>query len=141
MLGTNLNSPYESAKRLSQESGSLQDTGKRFLQYLEKLEMHDSEVDTLLVQNYEKEYLKVESTAEVLITMIGEYKLKLQQRLLENMLRERNTVNSHLREVQEKKSQVLALKDGITEVEQELKLIKDNEGEYLRLQMEYRRHL
>lgn len=56
MLGVNLNSPYEAAKRLSRESVSLQATGGRFYQYLEKLEWLDSETEQLIVQNYEQEY-------------------------------------------------------------------------------------
>lgn len=56
MLGVNLNSPYEAAKRLSRESTSLLATGQRFLQYLEKLEWHDNEADKMILENYESEF-------------------------------------------------------------------------------------
>jgi hypothetical protein len=39
----------------------------------------------------------------------------------------------HLREIKEKKKEVLDIKEGISEVDEEIKRIKDNEGEYLRL--------
>jgi hypothetical protein len=42
MLGVNLNSPYEAAKRLLRESQSLINTGERYKKYLEKMEEHDT---------------------------------------------------------------------------------------------------
>ena len=65
--------------------------------------------------------------------MLVDYKEKLQSKLTDNMVMERNQVNLHLKEIQEKKREVLEIKEGINEVDEELKAIKDNEDEYLRL--------
>jgi hypothetical protein len=56
MLGVNLNSPYEAAKRLSRESENLLSTGSRFQQYLEKMEQLANEADDIILQNYESEF-------------------------------------------------------------------------------------
>ena len=93
------------------------------------------------MQNYESEFSKVESIAQVLTQMINEYKEKLQAKLSENMVKERNQVNLHLREIRDKKVEVLEIREGIIEVDEEIKRIKDNEGEYLRLQMELQMQL
>ena len=108
---------------------------------MEKLEGLDNETDKLIMQNYESEYSKVESIAQVLTQMINEYKEKLQAKLSENMVKERNQVNLHLREIRDKKVEVLEIREGIIEVDEEIKRIKDNEGEYLRLQMELQMQL
>ena len=42
-----------------------------------------------------------------------------------------------MREIKEKQKEALEIRENINEVEEELKRIKDNEGEYLRLQKEY----
>ena len=57
---------------------------------MEKLEGLDNETDKLIMQNYESEFSKVESIAQVLTQMINEYKEKLQAKLSENMVKERN---------------------------------------------------
>jgi len=46
-----------------------------------------------ILQNYESEYQKVENIAQILTQMISEYKDKLQKRLLDSMIKERNLVN------------------------------------------------
>jgi hypothetical protein len=51
--GSNMNSPYEAAKRLYKESQSLVSTGERFLEYLDKLDSHDKESEEKIMQNYE----------------------------------------------------------------------------------------
>lgn len=53
------------------------------------------------------------------------------------MVKERNTVNTHLKDIQEKKQETCEVKLAVEEVEIELKNIKENEQEYLRLQKEY----
>jgi len=45
LVGVNLNSPYEVAKRLSSECTNLQSTGLRFQSYLEKMELIATEAD------------------------------------------------------------------------------------------------
>lgn len=69
--------------------------------------------------------------------MINEYKEKLQKRLTEGMVRERNQVTLHIKDIHEKKREVTDIRQGIEEVDEELGKIKENEGEYLRLQKEY----
>ena len=49
------------------------------------------------------------------------------------MVLERNKVNLHVREIQKKKTEVGEIKGGIGEVEVELKGVKENESDYLRL--------
>jgi hypothetical protein len=73
------------------------------LQYLEKLEVHDNEAEKVIVDNYETEFQKVESVSQMLITMITDYKEKLQKRLTDSMVKERNQVNLHLKDIQQKK--------------------------------------
>jgi hypothetical protein len=51
--GSNMNSPYEAAKRLFRESESLISTGERFLEYLDKLDSHDNDSEHKIMQNYE----------------------------------------------------------------------------------------
>jgi uncharacterized protein YfaS (alpha-2-macroglobulin family) len=53
------------------------------------------------------------------------------------MVKERNVVNNHIKEIQIKKTEVTEVKLGVEDVEVELKSIKENESEYLRLQNEY----
>ena len=77
MFGVNLNSPYETAKRLSRESQSLVSTGERYLQYLDKMKEHDGESEKVILNNYEQEFEKVECVSQMLIQMIMEYKEKL----------------------------------------------------------------
>ena len=114
MLGVNLNSPYEAAKRLSRESDSLLSTGQRLLQYLEKMEQLADEADRHIVENYESEYQKVESVAQILVQMITEYKEKVQARLTDSMVKERNTLTEHKKDIQVKKQEVNIIKEGIT---------------------------
>lgn len=59
----NLNSPYETAKRLMRECDALQSTSDRFMEYLHKLETLDNKADKMLMSNYETEYNKIESVA------------------------------------------------------------------------------
>lgn len=69
--------------------------------------------------------------------MITEYKSKLQTKLTEAMVAERQSINKHYREIATKKKEVDTVKSGVEEVTSELKSIKENEQEYLRLQKEY----
>lgn len=73
--------------------------------------------------------------------MITDYKTKLQKQLTDSMVLERNKVNLHVREIQKKKTEVGEIKGGIGEVEVELKGVKENESDYLRLQKEYYKRL
>jgi uncharacterized protein YfaS (alpha-2-macroglobulin family) len=57
------------------------------------------------------------------------------------MVKERNVVNNHIKEIQIKKTEVTEVKLGVEDVEVELKSIKENESEYLRLQNEYYRRM
>jgi hypothetical protein len=77
LLGVNLNSPYEAAKRLMRECEALRSTSDRFKEYLKRLEIHDLEAEKVIMGNYEKEFQKVESVAQTLIQMIIDYKEKL----------------------------------------------------------------
>lgn len=73
--------------------------------------------------------------------MITDYKDKLQMQLTNSMVIERNKLNIHTREINANKAQVTEIKNGINDVDLELKSIQENEGEYLRLQKEYFRRL
>lgn len=59
--------------------------------------------------------------------MITDYKDKLQKQLTDSMVKERNQINLHLRDIQLKRSDVAEIKLGVEEVEIELKHIKENE--------------
>ena len=93
MFGVSLNSPYESAKRLSRESQSLVNTGHRYLAYLDKMEQHDEASEQVVLHNYEQEFEKVETVSQMLIQMILDYKEKLQRKLQESMVREKQSIN------------------------------------------------
>lgn len=86
MFGVNLNSPYEAAKRLSRECQSLNNTGDKYSKYLCKMEELNSSSEQMILQNYEQEFDKVENISKMLIQMIIDYKIKLQNKLTENMV-------------------------------------------------------
>jgi hypothetical protein len=65
--------------------------------------------------------------AQILIQMITDYKDKIQKRLTDNMVKERNAINQHIKEINKKKSEISIIREGVEEVENELKVIKDNE--------------
>lgn len=77
--------------------------------------------------NYEKEFQKVETVAQILIQMITDYKEKLQKQLTDSMVKERNIVNLHIKDIDRKKQEIAEIKMGVEEVELELKTIKENE--------------
>eukprot|EP00347_Sterkiella_histriomuscorum_P014492 403360670 len=138
----NLNSPYESAKRLMRECSSLMNTSDRFNEYLNKLSQLDEKAENQLLSNYEQEYNKLESISQLLIQMITDYKDKQQQKLTDSLVLERNQINMHMKQIEGHRGQVKDIKNAIQEeVEVELKAIQENESEYLRLQKEYFRRL
>ena len=59
------------------ECEALQSTSDKFLQYINKLEQLDTESEKIVMDNYEREYQKVESVAQIMIQMINDYKDKL----------------------------------------------------------------
>ncbi|CDW71274.1 kelch motif family protein [Stylonychia lemnae] len=141
VIGVNLNSPYESAKRLMQECEALQSTSSKFMQYINKLEQLDNESEKIIMDNFEKEYQKVEGVAQIMIQMINDYKDKLQKQLTDSMVVERNKLNQHIKEINLKRIEITDIKSGVEEVAIELSSIKENEQEYLRLQKEYYRRM
>ena len=52
----NIFSPYEAAKRLGIESKSLVDTSERYMEFLSHLKQMDTDYETQVVSNFEKEY-------------------------------------------------------------------------------------
>ena len=127
MFGVNLNSPYETAKRLSRESQSLVSTGERYLQYLDKMKEHDGESEKVILNNYEQEFEKVECVSQMLIQMIMEYKEKLQKKLTESMIKERTVINQHYKDIEEKRGDVKDILESVGLVEHELEEVKENE--------------
>ncbi len=81
----NLNSPYEAAKRLSNESGNLVKTGEKYLRYLRSLHNQDEDTSDQVTGNYETEFDKLETICSMLHTMINDHKTRLQTKLTDNM--------------------------------------------------------
>lgn len=136
----NLNSPYEAAKRLMRESETLLATADRFREYLAGLEGCDQGAEKKLMDNYEREFQKVEAVAQTIVQMVLDYKDKLQHQLTESMVKERSTINAHLKEISLKLAEVAEIRSGVAEVAADLKAVQENENEYLRLQKQkYRR--
>lgn len=73
MFSMNIFSPYEAAKRLGVESGSLVKTGERYLQYLQRLQEMDTCYEAEITKNFEEEFLKVEAYKKNMIKIITEY--------------------------------------------------------------------
>ena len=136
MFGVNLNSPYETAKRLSREGSSLISTGDRYLKYLDKMKGHDEESEKVILQNYEEEFEKVETVSKMLIQMIMDYKEKLQKKLTDSMVRERGQINKHFKEIEEKTEDVKEILDQVGEVQLSLDGIQENEQAFMKQQME-----
>jgi hypothetical protein len=49
-------------------------TGERFIEYLDKLDAHDKESEVKIMDNYEKEFEKVDTVSKIIIQMINDYK-------------------------------------------------------------------
>lgn len=132
MFGVNLNSPYEAAKRLSRESQSLVNTGERYKKYLDKMEEQDAQSEKTVLLNYEEEFEKIETVSNMLIKMITDYKERLQSKLTESLIKQRNMLNMHIKEIESKKTDVTDILENVNEVEQELEEIKENEQAFLK---------
>jgi hypothetical protein len=69
-----------------------------------------------------------------MINMINEYRDKLQQRLTNSFVNERNLLNEHSKAIIDRKKEALGIKDSLLDVvDSELKIISKNEQEYHRL--------
>lgn len=53
----------------------------------------------MILRNYEQEFDKVENISKMLIQMITEYKERLQNKLTESMVSQKNMINSHGKEI------------------------------------------
>lgn len=68
--------------------------------------------------------------------MIADYKARLQQELTEALARERGAVIAHTQAVARKQAEVAEVRLGVEDVAAELRALRENEEEYLRLQKE-----
>ena len=132
MFGVNLNSPYEAAKRLSRECQSLNNTGDKYLKYLKKMDEMNANSEQQVLHNYEQEFEKVENVSKMLIKMINDYKEKLQNKLTDNMVQQRNMINSHSKEIEHQKCEVVDILENVSDVEGQLESIKENEQTFLK---------
>lgn len=64
--------------------------------------------------------------------MITDYKERLQKKLTDSMVNQRNLINYHVKEIAIKKSEVSEILEGVNEVEEELEQIKENEQIFLK---------
>jgi hypothetical protein len=82
------------------------------------------EAEEIVLQSYQGEYRKLEQIAALMVSMIGQCKERLQERLTEGMVRERNALNEHAKAIGELRAQTLSVRENLTEVvESELKTI------------------
>ena len=79
------------------------------------------------MRNYEQEFDKMETVSQMLISMITDYKDKLQKRLTDSMVKQRNLVNVHMKDIREKKQKIREVLTGVEVVEKEVESIKENE--------------
>lgn len=68
----------------------------------------------------------------MLIQMIKEYKERLQNKLSDNMVQQRNMINTHSKEIQHQKGEVADILENVGDVEQQLESIKENEQTFLK---------
>lgn len=55
-----------------------------------------------------------------LIQMITDYKERLQKKLTDSMVKQRNTINAHLKEIVVKKNEVTEILENVNQVEDQL---------------------
>ena len=81
--------------------------------------------------NYETEYEKVETYKKIMIQVISEYTDSVKNKLLLQMLQQRNLINEHEKEIKSKISDIGNVMNGAYSVEKRLKQIVKNEEVYL----------
>ena len=137
MFTMNIFSPYEAAKRLSVESKSLIKTGERYLEFLKNLHLVDRDFEKEILKNYEDEYKKVDSYKNIMIKVIEKYTDQVKDKLLQQMLQQRNYIGQHMKEIDGKISEINEIINGVHQtVEQRLQQIMSNEQAYLHKQMQ-----
>lgn len=137
MFTMNIFSPYEAAKRLSVESKSLIKTGERYLEFLKNLHLVDRDYEKEILKNYEEEYKKVDSYKAIMIKVIDKYTDQIKDKLLQQMLHQRNYIGQHMKEIDEKISEINEIISGVHQtVEHRLQQIMSNEQAYLHKQMQ-----
>ena len=137
MFTMNIFSPYEAAKRLSVESKSLIKTGERYLEFLKNLHLVDRDYEKAILKNYEDEYKKVDSYKNIMIKVIEKYTDQVKDKLLQQMLQQRNYIGQHMKEIDGKISEINEIINGVHQtVEQRLQQIMSNEQAYLHKQMQ-----
>lgn len=110
------------------------------MDFLDQMEQLTGEAENLVLTSYQNEYKKLDQIADILTKMIKDYKEKIQERLTMSLVRERNNLNEHLRAISDRKNEASSIFDSLNNaVDQEIKVIHDNEQEYHRLQSEHYR--
>jgi hypothetical protein len=77
--------------------------------YLEKLRELDEKAEKILIENYETEFQKVDSLSKTIIKMVNMYKDRLQDKLQGNMVKQRQEIDLHIKELTLKKAEVRGL--------------------------------
>lgn len=113
MFTMNIFSPYEAAKRLSVESKSLIKTGERYLEFLKNLHLVDRDYEKEILKNYEEEHKKVDSYKAIMIRVIEKYTDQVKDKLLQQMLQQRNYIGQHMKEIDGKISEINEIINGV----------------------------
>lgn len=113
MFTMNIFSPYEAAKRLSVESKSLIKTGERYLEFLKNLQLVDRDYEKEILKNYEEEYKKVDSYKAIMIKVIEKYTDQVKDKLLQQMLQQRNYIGQHMKEIDGKINEINEIINGV----------------------------
>lgn len=70
--------------------------------------------------------------AKVMIQMITDYKLKLQKTLQDSLIKQKNLINVHIKEIKQKGVDVRVILDSVEEVELEVGKVMENEQAFLK---------
>ena len=95
-------------------------TGERYMQYLTRLQKLDNDFEKEVVQNYEKEYEKVEVYKKRMIKAIEDYTQSVQQKLMQKMVQQRTMVSEHVKEIKQKTKEIDQIIHGVNAVEKNL---------------------
>ena len=91
------------------------------MEFLKNLHLVDRDYEKEILKNYEEEYKKVDSYKAIMIKVIEKYTDQVKDKLLQQMLQQRNYIGQHMKEIDEKIGEINEIINGVHQtVEQRL---------------------